>query len=117
MGSQYPIIYYNGNINYKKGTVKTLMVSDECVNTNQLYIKNEKQLRERVLSFLTNKKPKILKDFSGNFICVSIIGQPQINPLSNNNGLYEVSFEWVEIDNAENYINQYFLTDNNFVSL
>lgn len=68
------------------------------------------------MSFLTNKNPKILKDFSGNSVCVLIVGQPQINPYSNTN-VYELSFEWIEVADVSEYENKYFTTTNTIVAL
>lgn len=42
LGSQYPIVYYNGTLNYRRGSIRALLLPDEDVNNSTLDIKNEK---------------------------------------------------------------------------
>ena len=99
VGAEYPIVNYNGNLKYKRGNIKCLLVSNNSIN-GKIDIRQEKLERKQLLNFLTDRKPKILKDAGGNYMMVSIIGSPQLVP--NNNlaqRLYEVNFEFIEIGN------------------
>jgi len=101
LGSQYPIVVYNSSINYKSGSIQCLLLSDSTVESfGKIDIRQEKLLRNKIMSFLTNKKPKIFKDSSGNFMIINIINQPRLIPNNSLSGLvYDLSFDFVEVAN------------------
>lgn len=97
--AQYPVVSY-GNLDYRQGSIQCLLLSDVTVDSGDIDLAQEKMLRKQVMQFLKNKKPKILKDNSGNYLMIAIIGSPKEIP---NNDLaqqiYNISFDWVEIGN------------------
>lgn len=102
IGSKYPIIVSNGDINYEKGSLSALVLSNETLNdSSNIDKRQEKLLRKNLLNLLTNKKPMMLKDGNGNIGVISILGNPQINYLNNlGQSLANISFEWVEVADA-----------------
>lgn len=106
IGSKYPFIFDNGAVNYKKTNVKALLVSKNTLNHSsdeQIDRRAEKQLRQSIHSFLTDKKPKIFKDSSGNYMLVRIVDTPVLIPSNElNQQVYEVTFNVVEIGDVYN---------------
>lgn len=97
LGSKYPVVTYNADISYKRGSITGLIVADAS-SDGKISVDEERKLRIALIDFLTNKKPKIIKDAGGNYVLISIIGNPQLAPLNNlNQKLYDLSFEWIEI--------------------
>lgn len=100
LGSKYPIVVSNGMTNYEQGSVDTLVLSDKSLL--KLHPKEETKYRKQLVDFLTNNKPKILKNGNGDFYMIKVIGNPQINKLNELSGaLANVSFSWVEISNID----------------
>jgi hypothetical protein len=104
IGSQYPFIIDNAAINYRKSNGKALLVTDNTIEhkTNeQIDRKAEKKLRNDIMNFFTDKKPKIFKDSSGNYMLVRITEPPVLIPQNSlNRQLYEISFNFIEVGNA-----------------
>lgn len=98
LGSRYPYVTY-GAKNYRRASVSCLLVSREslagCVDAAA-----EKQLRQRIFSFLTNKKPKIIKNADGLYVLCEISADVQLTPTNTIVGLYNLSFEYTEIGDA-----------------
>ena len=92
-----PTIMYSAS-NFKQGSIRCMLISDNTVNAyGAIDKKTEKALRNQIMSFLTNKKPKLLKDSSGNFIGVQIIGTPTLSPHNElGQQIYDLSFEFIE---------------------
>lgn len=100
LGNRYPIISSNGNIRYKRGSLTCTLLSDKFYNG--LSPKEEKLFRNSVIQFLTDKKPKLFKDGSGEYMLISIIGNPTLSPHNNMNQLvYNLSIEFVEVGNGD----------------
>ena len=62
LGRRYPVIVANGNLSYDEGTVSADLINDNFMQTrvvDGVAIANEQKV---VLDYLTDKKPKILKD-------------------------------------------------------
>lgn len=104
IGSQYPFIIDNAAINYKKTDIKALLLTDSTVNHTsgeRIDKKAEKKLRTDIMNFFMDKKPKIFKDNSGNYMLVRITEPPVLIPMKElDNLLYEVTFNVIEIGNA-----------------
>lgn len=94
LGNRYPYIVYQGNLDYVTGSIKCILVADNMGGINK---KNEKELRQKVEKFLCDKKPKGFRNSDGRYMAISILGTPQFTPNNNLIGLYEVSFEYIEI--------------------
>lgn len=101
-GRQYPVIVSNGLINYKTGNIKGTVLPQNYENTGVLDRADMISQREILVQLLTNKKPKIIKDWNGNIWLCFITGNPQIT-FDNNwgMGLATVSADWTEIGNAQ----------------
>lgn len=96
LGGQFPIVSSSGNLRYKRGNLKCMLMSQEIVN--RLSPKEEKAFRKIVMDFLLDRKPKLFKDGSGEYMLISIIGNPLLTPNNNLSQLvYNLSIEFVEI--------------------
>lgn len=98
LGSQYPYVIY-GQSNYQKGKFECLLVSEESA-TGEINIKSEKKLREFINKFLTNKQYKIIKNADGIYMPIMITGTPTLIPNNDLIGIYQISFEFVQVGNA-----------------
>ena len=102
-GRKYPVIVSNSVINYETGNiVGTVLPNDYLENhvLDKLVMVNE---RQNLLDFLTNKKPKILKDWNGNIWLMIIVDSPSISfHRDSSMKLADVSTSWVEVGDANN---------------
>lgn len=100
LGQQYPVYVTNGALSYQIGSVSgKVMGSYEETHILDRY-EMVKQ-KDAMLQFLTNKKPKILKDWNGNLWLVFITGSPTVT--YNNSwgmGLMDIGFEYGEVGDA-----------------
>lgn len=102
LGGQYPFVFTNGNIKYRKGNIRCSLLSDSTINTGNIDRKQEKFIRKSIMDFLTDKKPKIYKDSSGEFMVISIIGNPVLSPNNNlSQQIYDIGINFVEIANSD----------------
>lgn len=100
LDSKYPFVTTNA-IDYKKGSIKARLLSDKTIEKGIPDYRSERLLRERIMDFISNRRPKILKDGMGRYYLVSIIGSPTEVPDNRlNTGIADVSFDWVEIGDA-----------------
>lgn len=98
LGSQYPYVFINGDVRYRTGSLQCMLISDSTVNKGDIDRKQEKNLREGLMRFLTDGKPKIYKDGSGITMVVMLVGNPNLIPKNNlSQQIYEVSLEFVEM--------------------
>ena len=102
LNSQYPIII-DGNLDYRSGGVKALFVSTDTANRHdgKVSIKAEKLGRERLMKFLKNRKPKVLRQSNGETMLIRIVDKPQEEHMNNVNGIAYVSFSFVEIGSMD----------------
>lgn len=103
LGRKYPVVVSNSLINYETGSVTgTVLPNDylENHNLNTLTMVNE---RKTLLDFLTNKKPKILKDWNGNIWLMVIAENPSVNfKRDSSMAIADVSASWIEIGDYNN---------------
>lgn len=98
LGSKYPFLITNGNVNYREFTVKGRIVSKETAKGQGINRYEEKKLRNTIMKFLGDGKPKIIKDDSGNYILCQIVDSPTLTPINDlNRFIYDISFSVVEI--------------------
>lgn len=98
--SKYPFVT-TSPINYKQSNVQAKLLSDKTIEQGTPNYKSERLLREKIMGFVNNKKPKILKDGMGRYYLVSIIGNPKEIPVNQlDGGVVDVAFDWVEIGDA-----------------
>lgn len=101
-GRQYPVIMANGLTNYQTGSVSGYIVQDDYYETRQIDRKKITEKEKVIRAFLTNKKPKIIKDDEGNVWLVMITTAPTINYDNTNSGIRTISVNWTEIGDANN---------------
>lgn len=103
LGSKYPIIVANGALSYESGTVSATVLNDDFqynAFVNPAAIVEKKNLLK---NFLTNKKPKILKDINGNIWLVVIVSDISVDYLNGSNmTIPHMSFSWVEAGDPTN---------------
>lgn len=101
LGSRYPFLIKNGSINYREFTVQGKLVSKETAKGQGIDKYEEKKLRNTIMKFLEDGKPKIIKDNSGNYILCQIVDSPILKPINDlNRSIYDISFNVVEIGDA-----------------
>lgn len=98
LGGQYPFTIY-GASKYKTGSVSCLLVTEESA-TGSIDVWKEKELRNNIDNFLSNKKPKILKCDDGTYLLISISDNYTLTPDENLLGSYSLSFNYTEIGDA-----------------
>lgn len=98
IGSKYPITIRNGQINYEKGDLTALVLSEQTENLGTGIDRvNEVSHRKALLDFLTNGNAKVLKDFNGNVWMIQISDNPQVSYLNDlSQGLANIKLTWVE---------------------
>lgn len=108
LGSKYPVIITNGNLNYDSGNVTAMILPDDYEdkrNIDRLAITKKK---DNLKKFLTDHRAKILKDWNGNIWLVMIVDNPQFTYKSGYGmGLPTVAFNWAEIGDANNQMDLY----------
>ena len=95
---KYPVIVSNSLINYQTGTISSWVLPEDCEDSKSLDRFEITKEKEAILKFLTNKKPKIIKDTNGNNWLVYFTGNPSMS--YNNNygqGMVKVNAEWTEV--------------------
>ena len=98
LGNKYPIIVSNSNIQYDTGSVSGLIVPDDFYSNGNLSRLDMSDKREVINDFLTNKKPKILKDWNGNIWLVVFTDNVDVS-FDNNYGMGVATFisGWTEV--------------------
>jgi hypothetical protein len=102
-GHPYPIVVYNGTLNYTRGGLKCLLFASDDGNDIDRF--KEKQLREKIMSFLMNRKPKAIKAYDGTNMMIAITGNPVLSHEAR--GIYNLEIEFVEIGNMNDQIDLY----------
>ena len=115
LSGKYPIIVANSNVNYHSGSVSgTILnenyeqISDDSSNRVGLDRIKIVKARKEVDEFLTNKKPKILKDDNGNIWLVIFVDNVNYSWYNEwGRGLGDISASWVEIGDATSVTDLY----------
>lgn len=107
-GRQYPVIIKSGNLKYYTGDIQCTFI--ENINC-EWDIKYGWRYRNLIYDFLTDGKPKILKDFEGNIYMVAI-SSAEISESSDYYRYVTTSFSVTECGNAYNVGDLY---DNEFI--
>lgn len=95
---QYPIVVSNSLIQYKTGTIGGWVLPESWEDTREIDRVAITQEKDNLLKFLTNKKPKIIKDTNGNNWLVFFTGNPSVSYANNfGQGMVQVSAGWTEI--------------------
>ena len=101
LGRKYPIVMSNGLANYQTGQLSGLVLPEDYEDTRTIDRIAITQRRNKLMEFLTNKKPKIIKDRNQNQWLV-IIQSTSTSYLNNyGQGIVSASMQWIEIGDAE----------------
>ncbi|MEI6296297.1 MAG: hypothetical protein WCO84_01450 [bacterium] len=107
-GRKYPVVVANAITDYQKGSVDGTILSPSDYSTRIINNLADVVYRKELLTFLTNKKAKILKDWNGNFWLIIITDSPQINYMNDYSmGIANVGFNYSEIGDALNQADLY----------
>lgn len=82
MGYQYPFVMTNGEINYRTGKLDCVLVSSHTEKAIAINKKQEKINRERIRKFFTDKTPMVFKDSTGEYMVISVDGEPEFLPIN-----------------------------------
>ena len=94
---RYPVVVSNGIVNYETGSFSALIPSRDFKTSRKLDVQDIQKQTEYLKAFLTNKKPKILKDVNGGEWLV-FISPPSVNYDNNMQmGVKSISMNWTEI--------------------
>lgn len=103
LGRAYPIIVANGVLSYESGTFTGSILNDDFEKTGVIDRTATTQKKNRIKDYLTNKKPKILKDYNGNLWLIMITSNINVAYKSGTSmSIPQVSFSWTEIAKANN---------------
>lgn len=95
---KYPVIVSNSIVNYQTGSIGGWVLPENFDNNRVIDRSAITQEKELLLKFLTNKKPKIIKDMNGNNWLVYFTGNPAMSYDNNfGQGMVKVSADWTEV--------------------
>lgn len=94
IGSKYPTVIRNSNVNYYSGSVSGTIMCDDYTKIDRAeFVK----LRETWCDFLTNGKTKVIKDWNGNIFIAQISDEPSISLNQTlGNSIGNIGFSFVE---------------------
>ena len=108
-GRKFPFVIKNGNIGYYSGTLTATFI--ELLDC-EWQISQGVMYRRNAMEFLTDGKPKILKDQFGHIFIISVVDS--ISEDSSDSPYYpKTQINWVEIGDATSIGDLY---DNNFIN-
>jgi len=94
----YSIIFEN-DLSYIKSSITATIASDELIDNNSINKVHERKIRDNVLQFLRDKKPKIYKTSNGQFLLVKLSNVKETPMQQLNYNISDVSFDITEIGN------------------
>jgi hypothetical protein len=102
LNSKYPIVTY-GSLDYRTGTISATFISADTAlyNTGEVQLRSEQEARKQLLDFLKDQKPKVLRGENGEFMLVTITGNPTESPYNNIKGLATLNVEFAEVGDVE----------------
>lgn len=94
------MVMSNGLANYQTGQFSGLVLPDDFEDTRKIDGVANTQQSKKLLEFLTNKKPKIIKDRNQNEWLV-IVQSPSLSYINNaGQSVINASVQWIEIGDA-----------------
>lgn len=103
LGRAYPIIVANGVLSYESGNFTGSILNDDFDKTGIIDRVAITKKKNQIKDYLTNKKPKILKDYNGNLWLIMITSNIDVSYKSGTSmAIPQVSFSWTEIAKADN---------------
>ena len=110
--NKYPYVVYNGSTNYESGSASGLFVEIDW-NERKMKLDEIPVYSQKVMNFMMNGRPKILKAFDGRMWMVDITGSPSAS-VGNHPNQISISFEFTEIGHAESSSD---LCNNSFIDV
>ena len=111
---KYPVVITNAALNYMTGSVSGRVMpvnyaediydqeTGEKIDTHKIDPNDVRIRRDQLLQFLTNKKPKIIKDWNNNAWLCFITGNPSVAYENNvGMGMVSVNANWTETGDPE----------------
>lgn len=103
LGQQYPIVVANGALSYESGNVTATILNDDFEKTGTIDRAEIVKQKDALKNFLTDKKPKILKDWNGNiWLCIVNSNIDVSYKEGTGMGIPVISFDWTEIGESNN---------------
>lgn len=107
IGNKYPIVVTNSNLGYYSGSLSAQVVTSDFYTSGDrnIYDRLDMVIQRQILQgFLTNKHPKVLKDWNGNIWLVMFVDNVSFS-FDNNYGMgmASISTSFVEIGDVNNY--------------
>lgn len=99
LDNRYPITI-TGELDYASGSNSGRLLAKESWQQHKMDYDAELNLRESVLKFMKNGKPKILKNDKGRYYLI-VAKDIKEEPYELDNASVTLSFNWIEIGNAE----------------
>lgn len=100
LNSQYPIVTYS-NTDYRSSSITCHILTNSSMVNGELDVKNEHIQRKRIMSFLKNKRSKVLRLASGEIMMITIVDNPTEELNNSILGLGKISFSFVEVGNVD----------------
>lgn len=108
LGRKYPIIVANGVMSYESGSVSGTILNNSFEKDGKLDRVEIVKKKDKIKDFLTNKKPKILKDWNGNLWLILVTDKVDIGYAQGSGmGIPNIKFNWVEIGEANSQLDLY----------
>ena len=109
LGRKYPIVISNGLLSYDTGSISGIVLDDEFEKTGIINSAKTNEKKRKLKDFLADKKPKILRDWTGAKWLVAITNDIQIS-YAESSGLRvpSMTITWTEIGDADNQNDLYY---------
>lgn len=102
-GRKYPVVVSNALTNYMKGSFTGTVLPKNFLENGNLNPIDMTEEQKWLLTFLSNRKPKIIKDWANHSWLISIVDSPQIDYQANSGMcIASVSANYVEIGDVHN---------------
>lgn len=104
LNGKFPVVVSNARTNYYQGGITGLVVNDDYCD-DYVFDRNKlTKARQEFEEFVSDNKPKVVKDWNGNFwLCMVTDSASSSFDSSWGMGLATVHFSFVEIGDANNY--------------
>ena len=97
-GRKYPVVTSNAQTNYDTGSLSGMILPDDYMKNGVINRHEIVDKKRRILDFLTDKKPKIIKDFNSNIWLCMITGSPTVTYSDTYGmGVVTINANWTEI--------------------
>lgn len=95
LNKKYPIIINNGSTRYNKGTLDCAVMGYKYMQTRKLNVSDISSERNDLVDFLNNDNIKVVKNWTGDVVVVSKVGDVT-RTINSQTGYSSIGFSWVE---------------------